>query len=119
MTRYILIDNASGYIFGDTADLPRHTFAGDEFPVDQNSLTPQDAARWLDETVVKDFGRSYECHSRAPDSNTMGYLVYRADINGSDAVPVVQDGQSRETIKAVERDCKFVCFVEATRRPDL
>lgn len=46
-----------------------------------------------------------------PRTTETGYDVYRADINGSDAVPVVQDGQDRETIEAVERDCEYVGFI--------
>jgi hypothetical protein len=102
MPRYILIDNNSGYIFGDSADFA----AGN-----QSDLTPTEAARLMDESIGE-HGREYRelsCMSR--DTRT-GYAVYRADINGSEAVPVVQDGQDREMIEAVERDCEFVAFVE-------
>ena len=115
MARYILIDNCSGYIFGDTADLPQHTFAEDSFPVSQSGLTPIEAARWLDETEVREFGRAYEKVSRL-DGNETGYRIYRADINGSEAVPVAYDGQDADTIAEVERNCDLVatvrCFAE-------
>lgn len=103
MARLILIDNNSGYIFGDTAD----------FADGRADLTPVEAARLLDEKVVGEFGREYREHSGSPSSTVTGYLVYRADINGSEAVPVVQDGQDQEMIDAVMEQCEFVCFVEA------
>lgn len=113
--RMILIENNSGFIFGDTADLPRHTFAGDESPITQSDLAASrdavHAARWLDEAVVGEFGRGYEFMAHAPRDTGTGYRVYRADVDGSDAVPVVQDGQDRGTIEAVERDCEFIGYV--------
>lgn len=102
MARYILIDSNSGYIFGDTAD-----FAANR----QSDITSiSDAARMLDESIGE-YGRSYSELSRNPRSTQTGYHVYRADINGSEAVPVVQDGQDQEMIEAVERDCEYVGFV--------
>lgn len=113
--RLILIDNNSGYINGDTADLPQYTLAGAEFPMTQSDLQlPADAilaARWMDEGMWLEFGRSYEFLSRAPHDTSTGYLVYRADVGGSDAIPVVQDGTNQETINAVERDCEFLGYV--------
>ena len=100
MARYILIDNNSGYIWGDSADLNGRIFNG----------TPTEYAKALDESVGA-FDREYETHSRAP-SGASGYHVYRADVDGSEAVPVVHDGQSQDEIGAVERDCKYVCFIE-------
>lgn len=102
MPRYILIDNNSGYIFGDSADFA----AGN-----QSDLTPTEAARLMDESIGE-HGREYRELSSVPRDTRTGYAVYRADINGSEAVPVVQDGQDREMIEAVERDCEFVAFVE-------
>ena len=40
-----------------------------------------------------------------------GYYVYRADIDGAEAVPVVMDGQDKDTIEAVLRDCRPVCCI--------
>lgn len=106
MARYILIDHASGYIFGDTGDL--NGAARDE--------SPADAARRLDESIGE-FGRSYE-EERAqyrPDfSNSTAYHVYRADVNGSEAVPLVSDGQSQDEIEQVERLCRKVAVVTIT-----
>jgi hypothetical protein len=120
MPRYILIDNASGYIFGDTANLPStHVIDGETMAAwGDASLTPALAARWLDESEVREFGRSYEAVSRsALASNETGYHVYRADVHGSDAVPVFMDGQDREAIEAVERDCEYVTTLRCDR-PD-
>ena len=47
MPRYILIDNNSGYIFGDSADFA----AGN-----QSDLTPTEAARLMDESIGE-YGR--------------------------------------------------------------
>ena len=103
MARYILIDNGSGYIFGDTADFA----AGKDF----DGIC--EAAKLLDESLGE-HGRIYTELSRHPRTTVTGYSVYRADINGSEAVTVVQDGQDQEMIEAVERDCQFVGFVECT-----
>lgn len=110
--RYILIDNTSGYIFGDTAALPAHTFDGEQFPVTQDDITPIRAARWLDETETKEYGRTYEDVGRyGLASNETGYRVFRADINGSEAIGDIWDGQDQDTIEAVERDCEFVTCI--------
>jgi hypothetical protein len=114
MARYILIDNHSGYIFGDTADLPRVAISTSEgVPMSQSDMAgPVDAARWLDEAVVREYGRSYEeCRRHELASNENGYHVYRADIDGSDAVATVTDGQSADEIEAVERDCQYVTAI--------
>jgi hypothetical protein len=102
MPRYILIDNYTGYIWGDTGDLDGP--ARDE--------TPLEAARRLDEHVGGE-PREYEQHGAnyRPDANVGAYHVYRADIGGSDAVRLVTDGQSQEEIDAVERDCRKVAVV--------
>jgi len=97
MARYILIDNCSGYIFGDSADINGKIFTG----------SPVETAKTLDESIGT-YGRTYEEVGRhALDSNEGGYHVYRADIG----VPVVQDGQNEETIAAVERDCAYVMTI--------
>ncbi len=114
MPRYILIDNNSGFIFGDTADFGRklRPFVSEAFPVSGCELTPAQAARVLDEEIVGEHGRSYVEMSYAPGDTRTGYAVYRADINGSEAVASIIDGQDQEMIDAVESDCDFVCFVE-------
>lgn len=123
MARYILIDNSTGYVFGDTADLPAsHVFshdgpAGDEFRAGDMAKncapSPIMAAQWLDEATVGAFGRTYTQHGPdyAPVAGEDAYHVYRADVRGSEAVPVVTDGQDQEMIDAVERDCIKVAVV--------
>ena len=64
--RLILIDNYSGYIFGD------YTGA---------CLT--EAARMID-ADNGEYGRTYTVHSRAPRDTRDGYHVYRADVRGSE-----------------------------------
>ena len=101
MARYILIDNCSGYIFGDSADLGGHIFSG----------TPVEFAAALDASIGER-GRTYEDASRhALASNETGYHVYRADVDGSEAVAVVWDGQDQETIDAVVQDCEYVTTI--------
>ena len=94
MARYILIDNYSGYIWGDTGDLDGP--ARDESPIA--------AARRLDQHVGGE-PREYEEHGYGyrPASNEGAYHVYRADIGGSEAVALVHNGQDQEMIEAVER----------------
>lgn len=99
MARYILIDANSGYIFGDSADLNGKIFNG----------TAVEYAHALDESNGE-HGREYIEHRRRPMSAS-GYFVY-SDASGSDAVTAVWDGQSRETVDAVERDCIFEGFIE-------
>lgn len=103
MARYILIDNNSGYIWGDSADLDGKIFSGSAL----------EYAKALDESLGE-YGREYEEVSNL--NGRSGYIVYRADINGSDAVNVVFDGQDRETIESVERDCQHIGFI-ATKQP--
>lgn len=103
MARYILIDNHSGYIFGDSADINGKIFDG----------TPCEVAQAIDESIGE-YGRSYE--ESDPDNSTVsGYHVYRADIDGSEAVGNIHDGQDQEMIAAVERDCEYVTFVRYAR----
>jgi hypothetical protein len=102
MARYILIDNASGYIWGDSADIGGKIVNG----------TPIQVAKALDASVGLHTPRAYEIVSRGElASNETGYHVYRADIGGSEAVPIVQDGQDMDMIAAVERDCEYVATI--------
>ena len=97
--RLILIDNYSGYVFGDCTG---------NFDI-RACLT--EAARMIDADNGTD-GRTYTVHSRAPRDTRDGYLVYRADVRGSEQVPVITDGLDPEII---ERDCEFMGFVEAEK----
>ena len=100
MARYILIDNCSGFIWGDSADLNNKIFAG----------TALEFAKALDESIGE-HGRTYEEQNRPDASNQIGYHVYRADIDGSDAVTIVRDGQDQETIDAVTESCRYEGFI--------
>ena len=103
MARYILIDNHTGYIWGDSADLNGAIFSG----------TDLEYARALDESIGN-YGRSYTSQRRARAGQN-GYHVYRADIDGSEAVPVVWDGQDQETIDAVIASSRYEGFIAAER----
>jgi hypothetical protein len=88
-------------VWGDSADIDGKIFVG----------TPIETAAAIDASLGV-HGRSYEeVARRALASNECGYHVYRADVNGGEAVPVVQDGLDEETIQAVERDCEYVTSI--------
>lgn len=103
MARFILVDSSTGYIFGDTSD----------FAASQQIDSPEHAAQLLDEHIGAPASKYELMRNRANDAP--GYFVYRADINGSDAVPVVCDGQDQATIDGVTDSCEFVGFVERSR----
>lgn len=105
MARYILIDNNSGYIFGDTADFNGKICY---------AASPADAAREMDRTIQQIPDRRYVEHSHPPRDDRCGYHIYRADVNDSEAIVTITDGQDQEMIDAVEADCEYVCFVECT-----
>jgi hypothetical protein len=116
MTQYIVIDRASGYIFYDTRDLPLdHVIDGER--AGNLPLTPELACRWGAEAEARDYGWSYSETNRY-DARVV-YDVYRVDVGGSEAVPVVRDGQDQEMIDAVERDCEYVASVVKTDREDI
>ena len=102
MPAYIIQDAYTGYIWGDTRDV-----SGQVVTVD----TPVDACRVIDHHIGER-DRKYADVSRL--SGDTGYLVYRVDIDGSEAVVVVHDGQDREAIEAVQNACELVGFVEWT-----
>ena len=104
MARYILIDNYSGFIWGDSADLDGAIFSG-------NAM---DFAAALDASLGE-HGRTYTEQSRPDASNQTGYHVYRADVDGSDAVTIVHDGQDQATIDAVTRSCRYEGFIASER----
>jgi hypothetical protein len=102
MSRYILIDNASGYIWGDSADIGGKIVTG----------TPVEVARVLDKDIGEFTNRTYQIISRSQlSTNETGYIVYRADINGSEAVPLITDGQSQEQIETVINECEYECTI--------
>lgn len=103
--RLILIDNHSGYIWADTADLP-----GFDDSITDHETAALAAARGIDAHVGCHNPRSYAFAWSNRDTGT-GYHVYRADVRGSEAVPVVHDGQDQDTIDTVMRDCEYVGYV--------
>lgn len=109
MARYILIDSNSGYIWGDSADLDGKIFEGNAIQF----------ARALDAWIGTDPNeQDYELLNRPPCDTETGCHVYRADVDGSEAVPVITNGQSQEQIRAVERDCQYEGFISITKRSD-
>ncbi len=100
MARYIFIDSSSGYIFGDSADIPRVTA----------DSTLIEIAAALDASIGQP-GREYELQSSNPNTTATGYDVWRVDVGGSEVVPVVQDGQDQEVIDAVETEGEYAGFI--------
>lgn len=104
MPRYILIDNHSGYIFGDSDNFAGSTVLGD--------LTPILAARMFDESTGE-YGRAYENVNQLA-ANETGYLIYRID-DGIKTVPGIFDGQDPQLIAAIDRNCPHVATIRAYR----
>ena len=105
MPRYILIESNSGYIWADTADLAGWGESGQE---------PVDAARLIDEHLGAP-GREYGFFRSARSApGCDGYHVWRADVAGRETLPVVTDGQDRETVAAVERTCEYLGYIHVT-----
>lgn len=99
MTRYIIIDRNTGYIFGDTAD---RWWKMDE----PHPAGPLEAALSLDNALyINTDNMSYECTHRHDDRAT--YDVY----DGADNVVTVWDGQNQETINAVHESCRFITSI--------
>lgn len=107
MARYILIDNASGYIFSDTADIE-----GRALSLGTNDDDIIAACRATDRSIGQP-GYVYEITGSLA-SNDDGYLVYRADVRGSEQVAVITDGQDQEQIDAVSNHCDFVAYVRVS-----
>ena len=108
MPRYILIDNCSGYIWGDSADLNGAIFEG----------TPLEYAAALDASLGE-LGRTYKEISKYElPSYADGSRVYRADVHGSDAVAVVWDDQDQDTVYSAIKDCEYVTTILIGREND-
>lgn len=123
MARYILIDNCSGYVWGDSADLNGKIWNGDFINADgdlDHDPSPIGFARALDRSVDPSaaVGRQYEAVSRhALASNETGYHVYRADVGrAGEMVMLVTDGQDQEVIEAIARDCEYVTAIRVTEQ---
>jgi hypothetical protein len=100
MPAYIIIDAWTGYIWADTRDFS---------PLLEYGTTPAEACRIMDEGIGT-FGQTYR---EVPRLNAdTGYIIHRADVEGSEAVSIVHDGQSAEEIAAVRKHCPIVAYVE-------
>ncbi len=106
MARYIFIDRNSGFIFGDSANIDGKIVNG----------SPCDVAYELDMSIGYPYpdanfshGIAYEETARSDLDAT--YDVYRADINGREAVVAIEDGQDQEIIEAVRRDCQYITTI--------
>jgi hypothetical protein len=105
MARYILIDNATGYIVGDSAALPGPTFKG----------SPKECAAAVDEwTGNRGHGSYQEVTRRVLGDDAAGYHVYLAASVG---VPIIDDGEDQDTIDAVFRSCDYVTSLRWIIRP--
>jgi hypothetical protein len=98
--RYVFIDNYTGYIYGDSADIGGRIVTG----------TPAEVAEAVD-ADIGEVGREYRMLGRNPGTTETGYDVYRVDVGGSEIVPVVRDGQNQEIIKQVVECGEYIGFV--------
>lgn len=117
--RVILIDSYTGYIWGDSVDYNKgRGFTLDDamaFKPDINATSEQDFALAYAAALDADIGgvsRDYDMRrASAARDGSSGYMAYRADVNGSEAVPVEYDGQDKETIEAVMTNCRLLGFI--------
>jgi hypothetical protein len=125
--RVILIDNYSGYIWGDSADYKGRAFTADDalaIRVAMGTFSPgmrgsrqteDDFAVAYAAAMDNEIGgetRDYEMLSESAARNGGdGYRAYRVDVDGSEAVGVVHDGQDEETIEAVMTSCRMIGFI--------
>lgn len=100
MTRYIIIDSHSGYIYGE-----HHSDADRDEAIIQ-------ACRATDEEIGET-DREYEIVDRLDGHN--GYIVYDA----SDLTMEIYDGQNPHAIEAVDRECRLAGFVQYTISSDI
>ncbi len=98
VTRYILMDNLNGRIWGDTADLDGP--ARDE--------TPAEAAARLDRFMGDDSRIYIEEAPATALTGAAGYIVYAAPAD----FPLVTDGEDQAVIDHVIAACDAVAFVE-------
>lgn len=101
MPRYILIDNNSGYIWGDTSDI-----GGKNLDLGTDETAILNACMAVDEDCGAP-DRTYEVVTKRGLGGQTGYHVYYAPP-GFREVP---DGRDQEAIEAVERDCTLVGIV--------
>ena len=94
MARYIIIDNASGYVWADSA--------ADRLA----ASSPIEFAREFDKSMGE-HGRIYEEVARPDFSNEGGYHVYEA----AESFPTVEDGQDQAMIERVEAECSKIAYI--------
>lgn len=104
VTRYILMDNATGRIWGDTADLDGP--ARDE--------TPAEAAARLDHALGDDSRFFIEEHPSTALTGVDGYIVYAAPAD----FPHIPDGEDQTMIDRVIAECEAVAFAQAEDKED-
>ena len=100
MARYILIDNNSGFIFGDTKNMN----------CSRSFKTPAEAAKMLDESIGEPASEYVEIYGDHDTSGKSGYSVYSVD--DIEDMTEVEDGTDQATIDKFCRKCERVCFVE-------
>lgn len=98
MTRYIIVDNYTGFIWGDSVDFPKE-------PDDILSV-----CRMLDDEIGSyEHGITYEKVSYF--NGEFGYLVYDASIPNGNKIPTSYDGQDQEIIDTVTNNCTLLGYV--------
>lgn len=98
MSRFILIDNKSGFIFGDTAD----------YAAGESDLSPAGAARLLD-LSIGEHNRTYTELAEDPKDGQTGYEVYALDRPG--VIDVVNEGQNQAFIADAISAGRYAGFV--------
>lgn len=114
MPRLIIIDSHTGYIWGDSADIPHDYATAAGF--DSSGNTGPDniiaACRALDLSI----GGNRPAYEYVSDRNPRalngqdGYIVYHDNVSG-DAVANIHDGQDPAVIEAVTTQCPIVGVV--------
>lgn len=103
--RLFLVDNNSGYIFADTANLAGYYEAriGD---IENDAML---ASRLFEESIGE-HGRRYAFRRSNPRTNETGYHIY-SDRSGGSLVTTVVDGQDQEIIDVVTEQGDYEGFV--------
>ena len=107
MTRYVMLDNHSGYVWGDTADI-----GGKALEAGLGEAGMIAACRALDESLGTP-GRGYEASFRLA-ANETGYRVYRVPSD----FPSIADGQDEEAIESVEMGGEWIGCVRVLPEGD-
>ena len=103
MPRLFLIDQATGYIFADTADLRGFNYVE---PIEAAAIA---AANSLD-TELGNPNQTYVFERKKPNGAQQGYRVY-SDRSGSDLVTTVWNGEDPEVIAIIEEQGEYEGFI--------